>query len=425
MALPTYSRTVGPFSVRSVSKLYRWVVFVLSFVASSCFSESGCPTPAQLLTKWDLWSHGTCLRGANIWQKVIDPTVDGTTLGPGPVGPALEDSDFATLASWGANYVNFSVPGTYTETPPYVPNTDVVARLDSLIAAATKANLFVVLSFRTGPGRNEGTFNASTNTKVNNQVWRSRKIQQAWAEMWKYTAQRYRSYANVVGYDLMVEPNSNDVLLKIYDSRKFYPTYANSTYDWNPLAQRITQAIRAVDPNTPVLVGAMNYSDLDWLWALKPTGDSETIYTVHPYLPTSYTNQYPPLTVAYPGNILDDSGNPAVFDESWLQSTLQPFVDYRQTQNVTVAVNEFGVMRWETGADGYLTDMFSLFESMGINHAYWLWDTEYPIPFDEFNLRHGPDYNNHADVTTSAVIQAVKREWKLNSVRPNDVVLMR
>ena len=31
-----------------------------------------CPDAGAIHSKWDLWNYGTCLRGANIWQKAVD-----------------------------------------------------------------------------------------------------------------------------------------------------------------------------------------------------------------------------------------------------------------------------------------------------------------------------------------------------------------
>jgi hypothetical protein len=72
----------------------------------------------------------------------------------------------------------------------------------------------------------------------------------------------------VIGYDLMVEPNGNDVgsdvindRLGIFDPAEFYATYGGSSYDWNALYPSITSAIRTgpdADTTTPILIGAMS-----------------------------------------------------------------------------------------------------------------------------------------------------------------------
>jgi hypothetical protein len=86
-------------------------------------TESPTPPPAPSGDAMALWdtSTGPHLRGANIWQARVDLELDGPDFkGPGPVGPPLTQDDFDRLSHLGANYVNVSHPGLFTETPPYV-----------------------------------------------------------------------------------------------------------------------------------------------------------------------------------------------------------------------------------------------------------------------------------------------------------------
>ena len=135
-------------------------------------------------------------------------------MGPGPLGPPYFQEDFNRLAAWSANFVNISHPGLFTESPPYVLDLDVQNNLDSLVAMIARAHMYAVISCRTGPGRSEFTFlwdevgDWFDDSYLNDNVWQNQEAQDAWADMWQYTAQRYRNNPTVVGYDLMVEPNS-------------------------------------------------------------------------------------------------------------------------------------------------------------------------------------------------------------------------
>src|SRR5688572_13415439 len=191
--------------------------------------------------------------------------------------------------------------------------------------------------------------------------------------MWRYTAQRYHNNPVVVGYDLMVEPNSNKQL-NIWEPQNFYPTYANSLYDWNLFHPRLSAAIREVDPKTPILTGAMNYSAIGWLAYLKPTTDTRTVYTVHQYEPFNYTHQTPPLTRSYPGTFdADEDGDNDTVNEAWLNAWLAPIDSFKTTYKVPVAINEYGLMRWQPGGAQFMADSMALFEQRGLNHAWWLW----------------------------------------------------
>lgn len=188
--------------------------------------------------KWELWVDGTQLRGANIYQRRVYPELDGLTfMGPGPVGPPYIQEDFDRLAALGANYVNISHPGLFTETPPYTLDQDIQDNLDNLLNMIAEADMFAVIAFRTGPGRSEFTFfwdevgDWFDESYLNDAMWQDQTAQDAWVAMWRYTAERYRDNPIVVGYDLMVEPNSNEVgsdafndPLDIWDPNEFYAT---------------------------------------------------------------------------------------------------------------------------------------------------------------------------------------------------------
>ncbi|MBI3950693.1 MAG: cellulase family glycosylhydrolase [Acidobacteria bacterium] len=381
--------------------------------------------------KWALWVGGTQLRGANIYQRRVYPELDGPDfLGPGPLGPPYTQQDFNRLAALGANYVNVSHPGLFREKPPYTPDQDVQNNLDRLLDLIARAGLFAVISFRTGPGRSEFTFFRDgagvwfDPSYLNESVWQDRAAQEAWAAMWRYTAERYRTNPLVVGYDLMVEPNAN-ALLDIYDPEEFYATYANSLYDWNQLHPRLSAAIRSRDSQTPILTGSMSYSSLYWLPYVKLTNDPRTIYTVHQYEPFQYTHQEPDrrgrLPLTYPGRFdIDGDGVRDEFNRAWLEQYLSAINEFTSTQGVPVAINEFGAMRWEPGGDTFMDDQMDLLEQRGINHALWLWESSWePLAEeDAFNFRHGPNPNNHIDVAFSELIGVIVKYWGRNTIRP-------
>jgi hypothetical protein len=395
-------------------------------------------TPTPTGGKWALWNNGTQLRGANIYQRRVYPELDGDTfIGSGPVGPPYVQQDFDDLAALGANYVNISHPGLFTETPPYVLDEDVQANLDNLLNMIAQADMFAVISFRTGPGRSEFTFfwdeagDWFDAGYLNDTVWQDQAAQDAWAEMWRYTAARYRNNPIVVGYDLMVEPNANEVgadalhnPLNVWDPAEFHDLYGGTLYDWNQLHPRISETIRAVDGDTPILTGGMGYSAAEWLPYLTLTGDGRTVYTIHQYAPTKYTHQPPggAECPAYPGSCdVDWDGAAEQFDQAWLEDYLA-VVDAFQTQHgASIAVNEFGLMRWEPDAAAFMQDQIDLFEAQGVNYAAWAWEPAWPewaAEVDSFNFRHGSDPNNHVNVP-NALEDVITAAWGRNELRPS------
>ncbi|MFB0535273.1 MAG: glycoside hydrolase family 5 protein [Anaerolineae bacterium] len=395
-------------------------------------AESAIPPHAGPgIDKWALWADGTHLRGANIYQRRVYPELDGPEfMGPGPVGPPYTQEDFNRLAALGANYVNISHPGLFTENPPYTVDQDIQDSLDALLEMIAKADMFAVISFRTGPGRAEFSVcclgdDWFDDDYLNDSMWQDQAAQDAWAAMWRYTAERYRDHPIVVGYDLMVEPNSNEVWLDLWEPEEFYSDYGGTLYDWNQLHPRITAAIREVDPDTPLLIGAMSYSAVAWLPYLRPTGDPRTVYAVHQYAPVQYTHQWPPPELTYPGVFDTDwDGDDDQFNRACLENLLSTVDDFAATHGMPVAVNEFALVRWVPGAAEFMDDQIELFEQRGMNHALWAWDPSWK-PWtkenDAFNFRHGPDPDHHADVASSDLTDVIVKYWGRNTIRPSNL----
>jgi hypothetical protein len=385
------------------------------------------------MTKFSLWVDGPHLRGANFYQRRVYPELDNPdNMGSGPVGPPFTQADLDRLAAMGANYVNISGPGLFTEKTPFVLDQDIQKNLDNLLDMAAKADLFAVISFRTGPGRSEFTFMRGqadwfASSYYNDTVWSDPEAQKAWLEMWRYTAQRYRDNPVVVGYDLMVEPNCSQVCFNVGSPKLFYTIVSNGLRDWRALARRITQSIRQVDDQTPILVGSESYSQVSWLPYNTPTGDPRTVYTAHQYAPHRYTHQLSNARgLTYPGRFdLDSDLLPETFDHTWLTDLLSTLGNFMTVHQVPVAVNEFGVMRWAPGAESFIDDQMAFFESHAINSAIWSW-TYFRCEeagYDAFNFQHGSAPQNNQDVQTSPLIEVIRKYWALNKYRPSNTKL--
>jgi len=144
---------------------------------------------------------------------------------------------------------------------------------------------------------------------------------------------------------------------------------------------------------------------------------------VHQYEPFVYTHQEPPLTNTYPGVFDTDwDGDDDQFNRAWLDNLLWTVDTFKATHGVPVAVNEFGVMRWESGAAEFMDDQMDLFEQQGMNHALWVWDPAWEPwteEVDAFNFRHGLDPNNHTDVASSDLMDVIVEYWGRNTIRPS------
>ena len=411
------------------------IVLIFLITLSACRTSELNDTNDQI-SKWNLWSNGTALRGVNIWQKKIDPAVDDDFIGTGEFGPEFTKEDFERIRSLGINYVNISHPGIYTVAYPYVPDHGSLNNLKDLINKIGEADMFAVISFRTGPGRSEYTFyygedfqsdpeNGWFDRKYyNEEVWKSAEAQNGWKEMWSLTAKEFNNHPHVIGYDLMVEPNSPEVILGISEPSEFYPKYAGTLLDWNTLYPELISAIREIDKDTPVIVGASFYSNLEWLPYLIKLTDPKTIYSFHQYAPFEYTHQERDSKLQYPGTLdLNWDSIPDDFNREWLSGFLKTAQDYMQANNVVTTANEYGCVRWAGNAKEFLNDEMEIFESLGINYAIWAWSTGYEpyrSEIDGFNFLMGPDPENKDDIENNELMVILKSYWSKNQLWPSN-----
>jgi cysteinyl-tRNA synthetase len=359
--------------------------------------------------KWELWQGSTKLRGAVLHPCrlfEVDKCNDPVTL-----------QDVRDLAALGANLINASYPGLFKVEPPYEIDQDAVDYLDNLIAWAEQAQLYVVIHFRTGPGRNESSIHLLSDSDTS--VWSEQLAQDAWVRMWEFTAERYRNSPVVVGYNLMVEPHPNVLVDPDFelDPKEVQSTLQGSLMDWNQLSQRLANSIREVDPDTPIIINSINWASSEWFSVLEPVDLERVVYSLHAYDPDAYTTQEQGEdSIRYPDEVRD-GGETIIFNRSWLADGFRPALEFAQTHDVPIFVGEFGAMRWVPNAADFVSDQISLFEEHGWNYTYYVWRGDEPF-FDGFNMEIGPDPDSHSQDLDNEVLGVHLERWSENEYFP-------
>ncbi|OLF77843.1 hypothetical protein AWH62_04000 [Maricaulis sp. W15] len=367
-------------------------------------------------TRAALWDNrqGPSLRGAVVAQRRVYADIDGPEfLGSGPVGAPVTDAALARLAALGANLVVLSHPGPASETPPYTADPDVEIHLHRIIRRCARHGLFVVIGFRSGPGRSEFTFHRDQAdswfpaSRIDESVWRSREAQDAWVAMWQRTARQFRAYPNLAGYLLMVEPNANLVApgpgggdLDIWDAGRLAEVVAGTPADWPALAARLARAVRNEDTQTPILVSPDGYANLHFASLLDMQVVPGQVLAVHDYAPRAYTHQDADIRLGF---------------DPQLAGFEQP------ASGVPWMLGEFGVSRWAPGAAQYLTSRIAAAESAGAAWSVFRWDSGWRVyenAENRFNPLYGVDPVADLPDAGSPLIAALSRAWSANNVRP-------
>ena len=358
---------------------------------------------------WDLWTGGTLLRGADLHPCTI--------ASEGVCQETITRQDVYDLAALGANLINDSYPGVFSVDSPYEIDTTAVAYLDDLIVWAEEVGIFVVIHFRSGPGRNESAIHQLRDADMS--IWDNQTAQDHWVDMWRFAAERYGDSPAVAGFNLMVEPLANLTVdpRGELDPQAVQAQLEGTLADWNVLARKMTEGIREVDPTTPIIVNSLNWANSAWFDALEPTGDDRTVYSFHAYNPDVYTGQEEgEEDIRYPDEV-EDSGETIIFDRTWLEDDFAPVIAFSQTHDVPIYVGEFGAMRWVPDAADFIHDQTGLFEEYGWNYAYYVWRGD-EVGFDGFNMEHGIDPANHTPGEDNDLIQMNAQRWSQNEYFP-------
>ena len=271
------------------------------------------------------------------------------------INPELvTEGDIAALArEWGANLVRILLAsssdcGICMVTDASSPSCSPVdfERLDILLDWCEQYGIRAVIGLHHFVGYDPHTVPADF------RLWDSPTLQSAMVGFWKNVASRYANRGEVVyGYDLLNEPHTSD---------KQVPTM------WLDLAQRVTAAIREVDPHHAVVVECGYGLPEDFL-PPDLLEDPNTIYSFHFGEPYSFTHQgYSglPAGIAYPS---------ATRNKTYLRDLLEPVFEFQQRFAVQVYAGELVAYCFidSAGRAAYLRDCLDLFEEWGFDYTYW------------------------------------------------------
>lgn len=216
--------------------------------------------------------------------------------------------------------------------------------------------------------------------------------------VWEKIARRFKGNPAVWGYDLVNEPVQGR------------PS-PEGVGDYLEAQVRAAKAIRAIDPDTPIIVEADQWDSPEGYRFMSPVDVPRVIYQVHMYWPTLFTHQGVyggPTGVRYPGPI----GGVQVNKEA-LRKYLQPVRDFQLAYNVHIYVGEFSAARWAPGAAQYLGDLIDLYEEYG-----WDWSYHAYREWDGWSLEHGPDKDDHQPTKEPTDRMKVVVGWFAKNVRP-------
>ncbi len=294
------------------------------------------------MDRLDLWKKGE-LRGANAFPR---HTVE----------------DLKTLRSWNANLVSYGLESAVEFEPPFAVIPERLDIIEAALARAKEADLFATINFRSAPGRED--FNKDL------RQFQDFKYHDGFVKMWRETARRLKGNDVVAGYDLMCEPHPEDLFPDLPREQRA-EAMKGTPADWNLLAKRATEAIREVDPDTPIIVNSSAWAYPYAFSYLEPTGDARTVYSVHYYSPRRYTHQKPGENIPYPGLVPSHVEPEQEWSLEVIVDTLRPVREFQTKHGAPIFAGEFGCARYAPGVEQFFRDQIGSYEDWGWSWAYW------------------------------------------------------
>lgn len=181
-------------------------------------------------------------------------------------------SDFDRVRALGFGAVRFAFKGDWYDRD----RTAFFRWLDRNVEMAGESGIVLILDLHTPIG----SFWLDPTKATNFDIWRNPKIQQKNIEMWKDIAARYRDKDAIAAFDILNEPVTLD----------------ETGQQWRDLAAKLVKAIREVDKNHVIIVGALygtqgQYGTDDDIERHFLVNDANALYDFHFYEPIRYTHQ--------------------------------------------------------------------------------------------------------------------------------------
>jgi len=312
----------------------------------------------------------------------------------------FKSEDLKVLAGdWKANHVRWQlIWGGFPNGPADTATVDEFdswidkqcEQLDKLLPELERYGVRVCLDLHTPPGgrmlREDGSVM---------RLFHEKKFQEAFVGVWQKLARKYKDVKAIWCYDLLNEPVEGDM--------------PEGLLDWHALALRTSKEIRKIDPVKAIVIEPAPWGDpnaLEWFEPFDPKAVPNVVYSVHMYLPHSFTHQgvYDKVDdLVYPGKIAGKDWN-----KDLIRQALRVPREFARDYGVAIYIGEFGSIRWapDNSSYRYLKDVIEVMEEEG-----WDWAYHAFREWDGWSVEHGPVKSDRSRTAEPTDRQLLLRSW--------------
>ncbi len=290
----------------------------------------------------------------------------------------ITKKDIEQIAGWGLDHVRLPIDYDVVMNEDDTFLEDGFALIDNCIAWCRECGLHIILDVHKAKGYMFDT-QAVPDPDA---FFQNSELQDSFIHLWKELARRYGKDSDVAAFELLneiVNPAMRDI--------------------WNGIARRAVEAIRAIAPDTYILIGGVCYNSVANVTDLDAPYDDKIVYNFHCYAPLMFTHQgahwvkdmpqdfrtsYPQTAAEF--RVIGDSVEQARVDavtEDFIapedsgaiifEKMFAAAVKYADKMNAPLYCGEYGVIDLAPLPDTvrWFDDIHSVFEKFGIGRALW------------------------------------------------------
>ena len=268
---------------------------------------------------------------------------------------ATTEDDIETLHQWGATMARFQIMRRFLsvednqDLPEYWAWID--KRLDNLenvLKWAQARGMKICVDLHSFPGGLRASDRDSN--MLHDEKWAA-----AFVETWRRIARRFNGHPALYGYDLVNEPKQI--------------SFAPISY-WE-IQRRAAEAIREIDPVTPIVVESNMAASPGAFRYLSPLAMDNVIYQCHIYGPQPFTHQGVATNARKHNGKIPFWPDPSKgWDRDYIRERVKAVRVFQEKHKCRIYVGEFSAVGYAPGADQWIRDAISVFEEFGWDWTY-------------------------------------------------------
>ena len=332
---------------------------MLPLLLMICLAAAAQTDPAGKMSYWSQQRKGANCANRDVepeyWQAAAEVGIEFIRLAPD---------------SWRTTERDFLIGSADSFTT--IVEDDFVT-LERVLADAHAQGVRVVLTMFSLPGARWVQLNENVQ---DDRLWRDFAYHEQAAEFWRQLAARLKDNPAVVAYNPLNEPHPSRTLRKRgVEFDEWVESAKGTPADVNAFNARIVDAIREVDPATPIILDGWDYATPEAIRFVEPVADERTLYAMHAYEWLYTTFRVNNGRFAYPDKMpLGDGRMTKAWTPDSFRAWFAPaahWVVARGLPRNRVIVSEFGCDRRVEGAKDYLADLISALNQAGVHWAFY------------------------------------------------------